>query len=141
MPAEIVVVVERVGPAGRYVGIGREIALCVEQRVRIAPFVPELLEMPEWFDVRRRDIGVVRQVIDVVEAVRCGQRGERDRLAPLARSKLEKVRERIDGRGRDIRIGAEERRNVECRRGLASLGPSALVEVRQRIDLGLSRRH
>ena len=72
MPAELIVVVERIDVRGRHVGVGREIAVGVEQRVRIAPLLPaDGLEVLERIDAARpRRPGLLLQVVDVVEAVR-----------------------------------------------------------------------
>ena len=93
LPAELVVVVERIDARRRHIGVRREIARDVEARVRVAAFLPaDGLEVPERIDVRGGDIGVVLQVVDEVEAVGGDPRGRLDRLPLLAGADGEKMK-------------------------------------------------
>ena len=57
---------ERIDPGGRHVGIGREVALRVEERIWVAAFLPaELPEMRLGVEAGVEDIWIVAQVIDV----------------------------------------------------------------------------
>ena len=106
MPAELVVVVERIDARGGDVGVVRQVAGDVEQRIRIAPFVPaEGLEVQQRIDARRRDVRIVRQVVDVVETARVDELGRREWDPPLLRAELQIVPQRIDVRSRNVRIG------------------------------------
>ena len=97
-PAERVIVIERIDARRRHVRIGREVSAHVEQRVRVAALVPaDGLEVRERIDVRGRDVGVVLQIVDVVEAVGGDQLARRrERQASLAGADLQEVQQRID---------------------------------------------
>src|SRR6185436_15094692 len=56
-----------------------------------------------------------------------------ENLAALGLAELEIVHQRIDLRGRDIRIGRKIRRGVEVHRWIASLAPAKLVVVIERV--------
>ena len=100
VPAELIVVVERVDVRCRHVGVGREISAHVEQRVRIAALPPAKgLEVRERIDARGRNVRIVLQVVDVVEAVPGDEFAGREGLAQFARSEQQEVFERIDVRG------------------------------------------
>src|SRR5262245_46800933 len=58
------------------------------------------------------------------------------RRAPLGEAELQKLLERIDVRGRDVRIGGEIRLGVEGGRRITPLFPADLVVVIERIDAG-----
>jgi len=66
LPAEPVVVFERVCAARLHVRVGREIARDVEERVRVAAFLPANgIKVLQRIDMRRRHVGIVREIVDV----------------------------------------------------------------------------
>ena len=117
VPADEIVVVERIDVRGGDVGVGRQIAGRVEQRVRIAAFLPaDGLEMPERIDARRRDVGIVLQVVDVVEAVRRrAARSARTARAPRPRPTARKCQSGSMCAAATSGLAARYCARIECR--------------------------
>ena len=84
--------------------------------------------------MRGRDVGIVLQVVDIVEAVGGDQLARRERLTAFVAAELQEVRQRIDMRGRDVGIGCEILPQVEGQRRHPAFLPADLVEVVERID-------
>ena len=82
----------------------------------------------------RGDIGVVLQVVDIVQAVGGDQRGRRERLAPFLAAELEVVPQRIDARRLHVRVGVEIRARVERGEGMRPFAASPSGRMRERID-------
>ena len=109
VPAELVVVVERIDVRGFDVGVVVEIAVHVEQRVRIAPFLPAGLSGSARTDrcprPRRPDCaaGNRRSRSRSPRSARSARSAGGPRCAPKRR----KCAQRIDVRRRHVRIGGE----------------------------------
>ena len=127
VPAKLIVVIEWIDVRGLHIRIIRKISGSVEEGVRVAPLLPaELLEVLIRIDPCGGDIRIVLQIVDVVEAVRGGQRAWRCQCqASFAGLAIDGARARqrreciVPGRSRHRRLDGDRPvvRVAECAAG------------------------